>query len=76
MRSKRKNVKRAEDDQVDDALGEPEDSDSHVDSENSVGDLMDMLGMENWNWNKDEMKWNSEADMISCFEEDPVLLYL
>lgn len=30
----------------------------------------------NWNWNNDEMKWSSEADMLSSFEQDPVLLYL
>ncbi|KAI3898520.1 hypothetical protein MKX03_000263 [Papaver bracteatum] len=49
-------------------------NDTHgEDSENSVGELMDMLGMENWNWNNYEMKWKSEADMLSCFEEDPVL---
>lgn len=77
IRRKRKNVGRAEDDQfVDDTLGEFEGFDGYVDSENSVGDLMDMLGMENWNWNNDKMKWNSEADMLSCFEEDPVLSYL
>ncbi|XP_026436067.1 trichohyalin-like isoform X3 [Papaver somniferum] len=40
-------------------------------AEDSLGDSMDMLAMKNLNMNKDKMKWNSEADMLSSVEEDP-----
>ncbi|KAI3838239.1 hypothetical protein MKX03_025947 [Papaver bracteatum] len=41
--------------------------------EDSLGHSMDMLTLKNLNKNKDKMKWNSEADMLLSFEEDPEL---
>ncbi|KAI3860852.1 hypothetical protein MKX03_002468 [Papaver bracteatum] len=42
-------------------------SDSDDESVDSLGDPMDMLATVN----KHEMKWKSEVDMLSSFEEDP-----
>ncbi|XP_026423794.1 uncharacterized protein LOC113319966 [Papaver somniferum] len=48
------------------------DSDSDEDGD-TLGDPVEMLAIKNWSRNKDEMKWKSEADMLSSFEEDPEL---
>ncbi|XP_026415462.1 uncharacterized protein LOC113310867 isoform X1 [Papaver somniferum] len=57
-------------DDAGDSLNESEDSDCFIDSKNSLGDLMDMSALKNLNMNNDEMKWKSQADMLSSFEED------
>ncbi|XP_026432322.1 uncharacterized protein LOC113329694 [Papaver somniferum] len=57
-------------DDAGDSLSEFECSDCFIDSKISLGDPMDMLALKNLNTNNDEMKWKSEADMLSSFEED------
>ncbi|XP_026424633.1 uncharacterized protein LOC113320924 isoform X2 [Papaver somniferum] len=57
-----------------DSLGNSEDSDCSADSKNSLGDLMDMLAMKYRNRNDGkEMKWKSEPELLSSFEENPEL---
>ncbi|KAI3860855.1 hypothetical protein MKX03_002471 [Papaver bracteatum] len=41
--------------------------------EDSLGHSIVMLTLKNLNKKKDKMKWNSEADMLLSFEEDPEL---
>ncbi|RZC86721.1 hypothetical protein C5167_030067 [Papaver somniferum] len=57
------------------SLGESEDTDSSFDSKNSLGDLNNILAMKYRRNRSDDkqMKWKSEADMLSSFEEDPLL---
>ncbi|RZC47936.1 hypothetical protein C5167_040875 [Papaver somniferum] len=56
------------------SLGNSEDSDGSVDSKNSHRDLMDMLAMKYRNVNDEKgMKWKSEPELLSSFEEDPEL---
>ncbi|XP_026423791.1 uncharacterized protein LOC113319929 isoform X1 [Papaver somniferum] len=56
-----------------DSLSESEEIDCLIDSKISLSDPMDMLALKNLNMNNDEMKWKSEADMLSSFEKDTEL---
>ncbi|KAI3860853.1 hypothetical protein MKX03_002469 [Papaver bracteatum] len=54
------------------SLGDVEDSDSSFYLKNFLGHLVDMLAMKYRNRNDEkEMKWKSEPELLSSFEEDP-----